>query len=147
MKVILSTCAPLALFQALRSSFKILDALGVSNNIGGLTTSWNSGFTDGGAPLIGQNRGADRHDRTLKLFRWLLAVNVSIGVIGSLPVSNTLPWLASVFASSKNQFDPAFRDMIVAIHQKTCKISKTDRLVRFVMSANILRKGNGCGMI
>ena len=92
-------------------------ALGVSNNIGGLTTSWHSGFTDGGAPLISQNRGADRHDRTLKLFWWLLAVNVSIGVIGLLLVSNTLPWLASVFASSKNQFDPAFRDMIVAIHQ------------------------------
>lgn len=92
-------------------------ALGVSNNIGGLTTSWHSGFTDGGAPLISQNRGADRHDRTLKLFWWLLAVNVSVGVIGLVLVSNTLPWLATVFASSKNEFDQEFCDMIVSIHQ------------------------------
>ena len=92
-------------------------ALGVSNNIGGLTTSWHSGFTDGGAPLISQNRGAGRHDRTLKLFWWLLAVNVSIGVIGLLLVSNTLPWLATVFARSKNEFDQDFCDMIVSIHR------------------------------
>ena len=32
-------------------------ALGISNNIGGLTTSWHIGFTDGAAPLISQNRG------------------------------------------------------------------------------------------
>ena len=92
-------------------------ALGVSNNIGGLTTSWHMGFTDGGAPLISQNRGAGRHDRTLKLFWWLLAVNVSIGVIGLVLVSNTLPWLAKVFASSKDAFDQSFCDMIVAIHR------------------------------
>ena len=92
-------------------------ALGVSNNIGGLTTSWHMGFTDGGAPLISQNRGADRHDRTLKLFWWLLAVNVSIGVIGLVLVINTLPWLAKVFASSKDAFDQSFCDMIVAIHR------------------------------
>lgn len=34
-------------------------ALGVSNNIGGLTTSWHSGMLDGASALISQNRGPE----------------------------------------------------------------------------------------
>lgn len=92
-------------------------ALGISNNIGGLTTSWHMGLQDGAAPLISQNRGAGRYRRTLQLYFWLLAVDVAIGAVGILVVSNTLPWLAEVFAQSKNNFDAGFRDQIVAIHQ------------------------------
>ena len=92
-------------------------ALGISNNIGGLTTSWHMGFTDGAAPLISQNRGAGKHRRTLQLYFWLLAVDVVIGVVGLVLVSNTLPWLAELFAQSKNHFDQEFCDMIVAIHR------------------------------
>lgn len=91
-------------------------ALGISNNIGGLTTSWHMGFTDGAAPLISQNRGAGKYRRTLRIFWYLLAVDVAIGVIGLILVSQSLPWLASVFASSKNNFDPSFSEMIAAIH-------------------------------
>ncbi len=92
-------------------------ALGVSNNIGGLTTSWHMGFTDGAAPLISQNRGAGKYRRTLQIYTRLLVINILIGVAGILLVSNTLPWLANVFAQSKDNFDPQFRDMIVSIHQ------------------------------
>lgn len=92
-------------------------ALGISNNIGGLTTGWHSGTLDGASSLISQNRGAGRYRRTLRLYAWLVAVDVAIGLVGILLVSHTLPWLADVFAQSKNQFDPAFRDMIVSIHR------------------------------
>lgn len=92
-------------------------ALGISNNIGGLTTSWHMGFNDGAAPLISQNRGAGKHSRNLKLYGCLLLIDIAIGVIGLLLVSNTLPWLARIFAQSKNNFDQSFCDMIVSIHQ------------------------------
>ena len=92
-------------------------ALGISNNIGGLTTNWHMGFMDGGAPLISQNRGAGNHKRNLRLYGCLLLIDVAIGVIGLVAVSNTLPWLAQVFAQSKNNFDQEFCDMIVSIHQ------------------------------
>ena len=92
-------------------------ALGISNNIGGLTTSWHMGFTDGTAPLISQNRGAGNHRRTLQLYFWLLAIDVAIGVLGLGLVSAALPWLAGVFAQSESNFDPGFRDMIVQIHK------------------------------
>lgn len=92
-------------------------ALGISNNIGGLTTSWHIGFTDGTSPLISQNRGAGKYRRTLQMYFWLLLVNVSIGLIGLLLVSLTLPWLAEIFAMSKDAFDPDFQQMIVDIHR------------------------------
>ena len=92
-------------------------ALGISNNIGGLTTSWHMGFTDGAAPLISQNRGAGHYRRTLQLYFWLLGIDVAIGIVGLGLVSAALPWLAGVFAQSESNFDAGFRDMIVAIHQ------------------------------
>ena len=92
-------------------------ALGISNNIGGLTTSWHMGFTDGAAPLISQNRGAGKHRRCLQIYFRLLLVDVAVGVIGLLLVSGTLPYLARIFAQSQNKFDQTFCDMIVSIHQ------------------------------
>ncbi len=91
-------------------------ALGISNNIGGLTTSWHIGFSDGGAPLISQNRGAGKHKRNLRIYACLLAVNIAIGVAGLALVRAFLPWLARIFAQSKNNFDQSFCDMIVDIH-------------------------------
>lgn len=92
-------------------------ALGISNNIGGLTTSWHMGFTDGAAPLISQNRGAGHYRRTLQMYFWLLGIDIAIGVIGLGLVSASLPWLANVFAQSESNFDAGFRDMIVDIHR------------------------------
>lgn len=92
-------------------------ALGVSNNIGGLTTNWHSGMLDGASAVISQNRGAGKYRRAERVFYWLLAVDVLIGLIGFVAVSFALPWLAAVFAQSKNVFDEQFRAMIVDIHR------------------------------
>ncbi len=91
-------------------------ALGVSNNIGGLTTGLHLGMNAGASSLISQNRGAGKYKRTLELFWWLAAMNMAIGLLGILLVSQTLPWLAEIFASSKDEFDPVFCQMIVDIH-------------------------------
>lgn len=92
-------------------------ALGISNNIGGLTTSWQIGLTDGAAPLISQNRGAGKYKRTLQIYFCLLLLDVAVGGIGLALVSQTLPWLAEIFAQSKNNFDQDFCDLIVQIHR------------------------------
>ncbi len=92
-------------------------ALGISNNIGGLTTGWHSGMLDGASALISQNRGAGKYDRTLQLYYRLILVDMAIGLVGIALVSTTLPWLAEVFARSKDSYDPAFCEMIIAIHR------------------------------
>lgn len=92
-------------------------ALGISNNIGGLTTNWHSGMLDGASAVISQNRGAGRYRRTISIFYWLVLIDMLIGVIGLTAVSFGLPWLARIFAQSKNQFDEEFCQMIVDIHR------------------------------
>lgn len=92
-------------------------ALGISNNIGGLTTGWHAGMLDGASALISQNRGAGRYRRTLQLYGCLLLVDVAIGGAGLLLMNWGLPWLAQVFAQSKEQFDPLFCEMIISIHR------------------------------
>lgn len=92
-------------------------ALGISNNIGGLTTNWHIGLTDGAAPLISQNRGAGKHKRNLRIYGCLLAIDIAIGILGLCVVSRGLPWLAQIFAHSKDQFDQTFCDLIVSIHR------------------------------
>lgn len=92
-------------------------ALGVSNNIGGLTTNWHSGMLDGASSVISQNRGAGKYKRTVDLFFSLLLCDILIGVIGFVAVSFGLPWLAQIFAQSKNQFDGEFCQMIIDIHR------------------------------
>ena len=92
-------------------------ALGISNNIGGLTTNWHSGTLDGASALISQNRGAGKTDRIIALFYRLMILDLIIGVAGYILVSVFLPALADIFASSKKNYDPAFAAMIVDIHK------------------------------
>ena len=94
-----------------------MGALGISNNIGGLTTGWHAGMLDGACALISQNRGAGKYRRTLQLYGCLLLVDVAIGALGLAIMSWALPWMAQVFAQSKQQFDPGFCEMIVSIHR------------------------------
>ena len=49
--------------------------------------------------------------------KWLLLIDVLIGVIGLIAVNFSLPFLARVFAQSREQFDQAFCDMIISIHR------------------------------
>ena len=92
-------------------------ALGVSNNLGGLTTNWHAGMLDGASAMISQNRGAGAFKRTRQIFWWLLLIDVLIGVVGYVGMYFGLEALATVFAQSKSEFDPVFRDMIVDIHR------------------------------
>ena len=92
-------------------------ALGVSNNIGGLTTNWHAGMLDGASAMISQNRGAGEYRRTRELFWWLMLVDVLIGLVGFVAVSLWLDELAIVFARSKSGFDSTFCQMIVDIHR------------------------------
>lgn len=54
-------------------------ALGVSNNIGGITTTPQNGFQEGESAIISQNLGAENPLRALSAFKWSLLINVFIG--------------------------------------------------------------------
>lgn len=54
-------------------------ALGISNNIGGITTTPQNGFQEGESAVISQNLGAKKPERALSAFKWSLLLNVLIG--------------------------------------------------------------------
>lgn len=88
-------------------------ALGISNNIGGITTMPQNGFQEGGSAVISQNRGAKKFDRTLKAFWCELACNLTIGVVlMSISLLN-LEFLSKFFAGN----DLEFQEMIKGIYR------------------------------
>lgn len=88
-------------------------ALGISNNIGGLTTSVQNGFQEGGAAIISQNLGAGQYKRAIEAFTKILLVNIGIGAVGLILSLAFLDFLAGVFAEG----DEPFKELIMHIYR------------------------------
>ena len=88
-------------------------ALGISNNIGGITTTPQDGVQEGGAAVISQNLGGGRPERALSAFWWMLAVNVGIGTVIVSLVLLALTPISFFFAGD----EPAFAEMIRQIYR------------------------------
>ena len=87
-------------------------ALGISNNIGGISTTPHNGFQDGSSAIISQNLGAGKPARALEIFFWTAAIDVAISAVTmvlNLVFLRQITWL---FA----QNDPAFQDLIMSIY-------------------------------
>lgn len=79
-------------------------ALGISNNIGGITTNPQNGFQEGGSSIISQNLGAGKPKRALMAFRWVLYINILIGFVLMSASLLCLGQLASLFAGDNAEF-------------------------------------------
>lgn len=79
-------------------------ALGVSNNLGGFTTSLQNGFQEGCVSVIGQNIGAKKYDRALQAFRVTLLWTMAVGILGYAFSTLFMSELAGFFAPSDNDF-------------------------------------------
>lgn len=90
-------------------------ALGVSNNINGITTSFQDGLKDGGAAIISQNQGAGRTDRALDAFFKILAYCVLVGFAGWIFVNLLIGPLTFLFANSQSGFQSDFQQLIIPV--------------------------------
>lgn len=86
-------------------------ALGISNNIGGMTTNPQNGFQDGGAAIISQNLGAKKYRRALGLFYRLMIINVVIGLVGYALTMVFLPQISGIFARDNLAFQTLISDI------------------------------------
>ena len=91
----------------------MVGALGVSNNLGGITTNPQNGFQEGASAIISQNYGAGKYRRVLEAFYAVLLVNVVIGAVISGLELWQMHWLAGFFDSGS----PAFHDKIVSVYR------------------------------
>lgn len=88
-------------------------ALGISNHIGGISTSPHIGFQDGSSAIISQNLGAGKPVRALHIFFCTAAINAGISAVTMIFNLVFLPQIAWAFA----QNDPAFQQLIMNIYQ------------------------------
>ena len=87
-------------------------ALGISNNIGGLTTMPQNGFQEGGSAVISQNMGAGKPKRALQAFFCILLINI---IIGASLMSFSLIFLKQITSLYAGN-DPQFGNMIATIY-------------------------------
>ena len=81
----------------------MVGAMGVSNNLGGVTTNPQNGFQQGSSAIISQNFGAGKYDRVLRTFYVTIAVNVLMSaVITGIEILN-LDLLAGLFDSGSSE--------------------------------------------
>ena len=91
----------------------MVGAMGVSNNLGGITTNPQNGYEQGTSAIISQNFGAGKYRRVLDAFYAAAVINMFIGaVISSLELWQ-LDWLAGLFDGGS----PEFRTMIKLVYR------------------------------
>ncbi|MGN0298165.1 MAG: MATE family efflux transporter [Lachnospiraceae bacterium] len=91
----------------------VVGALGVSNNIGGMTTCPQNGFQEGAAAIISQNRGHGNQKRALEAFYKVMVINIVVGIIGFTVTMGFLEGISGFFAEN----DPEFHLLIQHVYQ------------------------------
>lgn len=88
-------------------------ALGISNNIGGITTMPQNGFQEGGSAIISQNMGAGKPKRALQAFGCTLLINILLGAVLMSFSLIFLDQISGLFAGN----DAEFGKLIAAIYR------------------------------
>ncbi len=88
-------------------------ALGVSNNIGGLTTNPQNGFQEGTASVISQNIGAGNYKRAIDAFKITLMINTVMGIAFFALTVYYLDFISGFFDGN----DRAFHQMIMDVYR------------------------------
>ena len=91
----------------------MVGAMGVSNNLGGITTNPQNGFQDGTSAIISQNFGAKNYKRVLSAFYSTVLVNVIMSTfICGVTVLN-LNFFSHLFDGG----DPEFQKLIISVYK------------------------------
>lgn len=90
----------------------MVGALGVSNNLGGITTMPQDGFKDGASAVISQNYGAGKYRRVLQAFWCCAIIDMALGALISGLELRQLQWLSGLFAGG----DETFHQMIADVY-------------------------------
>lgn len=91
----------------------MVGAMGVSNNLGGITTNPQNGFQDGTSAIISQNFGAKNYKRVLSAFYSTVLVNVIMSTfICGITVLN-LNFFSHLFDGG----DPEFQKLIISVYK------------------------------
>ena len=82
----------------------MVGAMGVSNNLGGITTNPQNGFQQGSSAIISQNFGAGKYRRVLQAFYATAVIHMLLGLIISGLELWQLDFLSGLFDSGNAEF-------------------------------------------
>ena len=82
----------------------MVGALGVSNNLGGITTNPQNGYQQGSSAIISQNYGAGKFRRVLDAFWATAAINMLLGVVISGLELWQIDFLSGLFDGGSEEF-------------------------------------------
>lgn len=91
----------------------MVGAMGVSNNLGGLSTNPQNGFQQGSSAVISQNYGAGKYRRVLQAFYATACINMLLGGIITAVELWQLDLLAGLFDGGSAEF----RAMIAMVYR------------------------------
>ena len=91
----------------------MVGAMGVSNNLGGITTNPQNGYQQGSAAIISQNYGAGRYRRVLDAFYATAAVNMLLGAL----ISGAELWQLRLLSGLFDGGSEDFRRMIALVYR------------------------------
>lgn len=89
----------------------VVGALGVSNNIDGLSTNLQNGFQEGASSIISQNIGAGKHDRALAAFRETLIINIAIGAVFLAVIALNFDFVCGLFSGGDSEFKELIKNV------------------------------------
>jgi len=87
--------------------------MGVSNNLGGITTNPQNGYQQGSSAIISQNFGAGRFKRVLEAFYATAVINMLLGAL----ISGLELWQLRLLSSFFDGGSEEFRSTIAAVYR------------------------------
>lgn len=91
----------------------MVGAMGVSNNLGGITTNPQNGYQEGAAAIISQNFGAGKYRRVLEAFVSVLVIDVAVGAV----ISGVELWQMDALANLFDSGSAEFHAMITLVYR------------------------------
>ena len=91
----------------------MVGALGVANNLGGITTNPQNGYQEGASAIISQNFGAGKYRRVLEAFYATVLVNVILGAV----ISGIELWQLDLLAGLFDSGSAAFHEQIALVYR------------------------------
>ena len=91
----------------------MVGAMGVSNNLGGITTNPQNGYQQGSSAIISQNLGAGRFKRVLEAFYATAVINMVIGAV----ISGLELWQLRLLSGLFDGGSEDFRRLIASVYR------------------------------
>ena len=94
---------------------EMIGALGISNNVSGIATSFENGFSDASSSIVSQNFGAKNYRRAVAAYKANIVVTFLASLLAIAVIMLAKDTLIRIFATSRQGLDSEFMDAIQRI--------------------------------